>query len=202
MKRILPMLSLAAVLCGCASGSHWKGAAFAFAVPDDPPTPKGTERITELSRVSISPVFQSRSFTYRTGEDSFEQDPYAGFLISPERALAESIRAWMRSGGVFGRVLDPGSGITPNLIVEVSITDLYGDFRKPLQPVGNMALHMICYQVQNGTPQQVVFDRFCSHETPFVGKTPGALMGAWDADLREIMNQINSEYAKTSSNGR
>ena len=56
-----------------------------------------------VNRLSISPLFQSRSFTYRTAENTYEQDPYAGFLIPPEQALAESIRASMRASGVFGR---------------------------------------------------------------------------------------------------
>ena len=41
----------------------------------------------------MSPLFQSRSFIYRTAENTYEKDPYAGFMVSPERALAEPIRA-------------------------------------------------------------------------------------------------------------
>jgi hypothetical protein len=147
-------------------------------------------------------MFQSRSFTYRTGENSYEQDPYASFLVPPERALAEPIRAWMRAGGAFGRVVEPGSSITPTLFVEASVNELYGDFRKPSQPVGRMAIHFTCYEAADGEPRQIVFDRFCSHETPLARKTPSALMAAWDAALREIMNELTSEYAKTISQDR
>ena len=202
MRRLVPIMMLAVALCGCASGPNWKRQAFAFSLPADPPTTNATEKITGLSRVSISPIFQSRSFTYRTGENSYEQDPYAGFLIPPERALAESIRAWMRASGVYGCVVESGSGIVPNLMVEVSINELYGDFRNRSQPVATMGLHVMCYGIQDGLPRRIVFERFCSHETPLPQKTPRALMAAWDADLREIMNQINSEYAKTTSNNR
>jgi hypothetical protein len=41
-----------------------------------------------------------------------------------------------------------------------------------------------------------VLDKVCARETPLTGRTPGALMAAWDTDLREIMQEINSEYAK------
>jgi hypothetical protein len=106
----------------------------------------------------------------------------------------------MRASGVFGRVLDPGSGLTPNLIVEVSIDELYGDFRKPAQPVGTIALRFICYEMQEGTPHRIVFDKICTHQTPLTAKTGDALMVAWETDLREIMNEITSDYAKTSAN--
>jgi cholesterol transport system auxiliary component len=202
MKSVVLMLLAAAVLCGCASDPRWKRQVFAFSLPDDPPITNTQTNIVALSRVSISPLFQSRSFTYRTAENSYEQDPYAGFLIPPERALAESIRAWLRASGVFGRVAEPGSGLSPALVVEVSINGLYGDFRKASRPVGTMEIHFICYQLKDGAAGRVVLDKTCARETPLTRKTPDAVMAAWDADLREIMEEINSEYAKGNSNGR
>jgi len=199
MRGLTRILIVVIACCSCSSGPHWKRQGFAFSIPADPPTTNATETITALSRVSISPIFQSRSFTYRIGENSYEQDPYAGFLVPPERALAESIRAWMRLGATYGRVVDPGSGITPNMVVEVSITELYGDFRTPAQPTAAMGLRMMCYEIQDGAPRRIVLDKVCSHATPLERKTPGALMAAWDEDLREIMNEINSECAKAIS---
>ena len=155
--------------------------------------------LVALIRVSISPLFQSRSFTYRKAENTYEQDPYAGFLIPPERALAECIRAWLRATGTFGRVVDPGSGLAPTLVAEVSVNELYGDFRKASPPVGTMEIHFICYEVKDEVPGRIVLDKVCARETPMTRKTPGALMAAWDVDLSEIMEEINSAYAKANS---
>jgi len=202
MRSLALILLVTAILCGCASSPGWKRRAFAFSLPTEPPITNAQSDIVVLRRVSISPLFQGRSFTYRTGENSYEQDPYAGFLIPPERALAEPIRAWMRASGVFGRVVEPGSALTPTVVAEVSVNELYGDFRKASQPVGTMEIHFICYEVNDGTAGRIVLDKVCAHETPLTRKTPDALMGAWDADLREIMEEINSEYAKANSNNR
>lgn len=195
MRRVFPILIPAIIFCGCTSGPSWKSQSFAFSLPADPPTTNASEKVVALNRVSISPTFQSRSFTYRTGDNSYEQDPYAGFLIPPERALAESIRASMRSSGVFGRVVEPGSGIMPTVIVEASINELYGDFRQSSRPVGTMGIHIMCYEVQDGESRNIVFDKYFLQETALSRKTPAALMAAWDEDLLEIMNRINSEYA-------
>ena len=198
--RHLRLISLAAVvITGCETGPSWKRQSFAFSLPADPPTTNASDRVVALSRVSISPTFQSRSFTYRTGDNSYEQDPYAGFLIPPERALGESIRASLRASGVFGSVAEPGSGFMPTVIVEASINELYGDFRQASKPVGTMGIHIMCYEVLDGELRHIIFDKYCFQETALSRKTPGALMAAWDVDLREIMNQINSEYAKTNS---
>jgi cholesterol transport system auxiliary component len=202
MRNLAAILLAAASLCGCASDSVWKRQVFAFSLPADPSATIVETNIVSLNRVSISPLFQSRSFTYRKDENAYEQDPYAGFLIPPERALAEVIRAWLRGSGAFGRVVEPGSGLTPTLVAEISVTALYGDLRKASQPVGTMEVHFICYEVKDEAPGRIVLDKVCAHETPMTRKTPDALMAAWDTDLREIMEEINSAYAKANSNNR
>jgi hypothetical protein len=202
MRRLASLLLAAGIFFGCASDPKWKRQVFAFSLPAEPPITNAQTHIVALSRVSISPLFQSRSFTYRKAENTYEQDPYAGFLVPPERALAEPIRAWMRASGVFGRVVEPDSGLTPTLLAEVSITELYGDFRQASRPLGRMEIHFICYEVKDGDPGRIVLDRLCARETPLARRTPDALMTAWDTDLREIMEEIDSEYAKATSNAR
>ena len=199
MRRLAPIIFAAAILAGCASGPGWKLRVFAFSLPTDPPATNAQTNIVVLNRVSISPLFQSRSFTYRTAENAYEQDPYAGFLIPPERALGEPIRAWLRQGGEFGRVVEPGSGLIPTLVAEVSISALYGDFRNASQPLGTMEIHFMLYEVKDEVPGQIVLDKVCAHATPVARKTPDALMAAWDTDLREIMKEINSDYAKANA---
>src|SRR5438093_3760274 len=186
--RSLALIFLAVtILCGCASGPGWQRRVFAFSQPADPPTANAPANIVALSRVSISPLFQSRSFTYRTAENAYKQDPYAGFLIPPERALAEPIRAWMRASGVFGRVVEPGSGLTPTLVAEVSVNELYGDFRKTSQPVGIMEIHFTCYEVKDGSPGRIIVDKVSAHETPLARKKPDALMADLEADFSDIL---------------
>jgi hypothetical protein len=194
------MLIAISILAGCASGPNWTRRLYSLSLAEDPPMTNAPDSIVALNRVAISPLFQSRSFTYRTGENSYEQDPYAGFMISPERALGESIRASMRAGGIFGRVVEPGSSLIPTLAAEVFVTELYGDFRNSKQPVGKMEIHFLCYEVNDGSPRRIVLDKVYAHEEPLTTKSPGALVAAWDADLHDIMHKIESEYAKAYPN--
>jgi hypothetical protein len=113
--------------------------------------------------------------------------------------LGESVRASMRASGAFGRVVEPGSALIPAHVAEVSINELYGDFRNASQPVGRLEIHFVCYEVKDGAPGRVVLDKVCAHETPLARKTPDALMAAWDTDLHEIMKEINSEYMKAQN---
>jgi len=196
--RLRWLAFLALALVGCTSGSAWKRQVFAFSSPADPPAASEPTDSVALNHVSISPLFNQHSFIYRTAENAYEPDPYAGFLIPPERALAEAIRAWMRASGAFGRVLEPGSSLTPTLVAEVSVHELYGDFRHAAQPVAAMEIRFIFCEFKDGNPGRLVIDRVFARQTPFSQRTPGALMAAWDADLREIMEEIRSEYAKAN----
>jgi uncharacterized lipoprotein YmbA len=206
MKRsqqlgLVALLAGAVAMAGCGTNPVWKRQTFAFKTPEMPLAYFQTNLVA-LSRVTISPLFQSQSFTYRTAESTYEQDPYAGFLAPPDRLLAEAIRASLRSAGTFGKMVEPGSDLTPSLVVEVSINELDGDFRNPAKPEGAMAIHFTIYKENVDGPGSVLTDKMCAYQTPLADRSPAALMAAWNADLRQIMEQINSEYAKANINDR
>jgi len=197
----LALLALgAAALSGCASEAAWKRQSFSFALPADPPAAVSKTNVVALRRVTVSPLFQSRSFTYRTGENTYEHDPYAGFFVPPGRALEQPICAWLRVGGAFGCVVEPGTGLVPSLVAEVSVNELYGDFRKTARPAGVLEIHFMLYELNRGGPGRVLMDKVCARRAPMARAAPGALTAAWDADLRGIMADINSELKRLPLN--
>jgi cholesterol transport system auxiliary component len=199
---LVALLALASALCGCGTNPVWKVQTFAFSTPTDPPTSTSRTNVVALSRIEISPLFQARSFTYMTADDTYERDPYAAFVVPPDRALEGPIRVWMRNGGAFGRVMEPGSGLVPSVVVEVSVNELYGDLRKPDKPVGTMTIHFVVYELNADGPRRVLLDKIYTDQTPMARRTPAALMVAWDASLRKIMEEISSDYVKAHINDR
>jgi cholesterol transport system auxiliary component len=198
MRSFAPIAFAAAVLCGCSFDSKWSQQSFAFSVPEDPPAAHPPKSVIALTRVSVSPLFQGRSFTYRTGEDRYERDPYARFMAQPERAMGEAIRGWLGASGAFGRVLEPGGSLAPTLAAEATVNELCGDLRDPAHPVAVLQIRLIIYEVTESGPGAVLLDKTINRETPMAHKNPAALMAGWDADLREIMEQMISDYVKAS----
>ena len=190
----------AAALCGCSSESAWKSQSFAFALPVDPGAAATRTNVVALRRVTVAPLFQSRSFTYRTGENAYEHDPYAAFFIPPAQALEEPICAWLRASGAFGTVLEPGSGLTPSLVAEVAVNELYGDFRKSAAPAGALEIHFILYELARNGTGRVLLDKVCSHRTAIAKAAPTPLAAAWDEDLRTIMADINADLKRLPLN--
>ncbi len=198
MRIALSYMLAAAFFCGCGANPVWKRQTFAFSVPAAPPANGATTNVIALKRVSISPLFQSQSFTYEVGENAYEHDPYAGFLISPERAVAEAMRSWMRNSRAFGNLAEPGSALIPNVLVEATVTELCGDFRQPSHPGGVMEIHFVVYQADGGFAGRVLVNKTYSHESALARKTPTELMVAWETDLREILESLRADFAKAN----
>jgi ABC-type uncharacterized transport system auxiliary subunit len=190
----------AAALCGCGSDPVWKSQSFAFALPAETPAAGTRTNVVALRRVTVSPLFQSRSLTYRTAENTYEHDPYAGFFISPGRAIEQPICAWLRAGGAFGSVIEPGSGLNAPLVAEISVDELYGDFRKKAQPAGVLEIHFVLYEASRDGTGRVLMDKACVRRTPMAKASPAALAAAWDEALRAIMADINTELKRLPLN--
>jgi cholesterol transport system auxiliary component len=190
------LLTVAAFFLGCGSNPVWRQQTFALSVSGEAkPGPVATNTLA-LARVTVSPSFQSRSFTYRTEENTYEHDPYASFVASPEHTLAEAIRAGLRNDGVFGHIVEPGSGLTPSVLVEASVLKWDGDFRDAAHPVAELEIHFVIYQAGPDGPGRVLLDKTSAVRTPLAQRTPTALVAGWDQDLREIMGQISAEYRR------
>src|SRR5579862_3660736 len=85
------------LLTGCLARPHLDQQSFIFAAPP----PSGTKaapgvRVLGLRTLQVAAPFQDRAFVYRTGEFSYERDPYAEFLVPPAEGLASPVCGWLR----------------------------------------------------------------------------------------------------------
>ena len=81
--------------------------------------------------MAIAAPFEGRSLVYRTGEFSYLRDPYAEFLEPPAEELLAPMRGWLHNSGNFIALTEAGSALKPNTLVEISVSQLFGDFRQP-----------------------------------------------------------------------
>ena len=58
----------------------------------------------------------------------------AAFLDSPEQELLAPLRAGLCRQGDFSAVVETGSALKPDIIVEIDVSQLFGDFRQPGSP--------------------------------------------------------------------
>jgi uncharacterized lipoprotein YmbA len=182
------------LLCSCASRAHWKREAFALAAPSrETGSAVAHTNVLSLHRVTVSSLFDDQPLVYRTGENSYERDPYAEFLVPPNRMLEQCLRTYLRNGHVFADVLDPGSSLKPSYSMEVSATELYGDFRQPDKPFAVLQLRFLLYNTDHPNRGRVLWERELSKRLPLAHRTPAALVAGWNAGLQQIMEEVNTE---------
>ncbi len=186
---------LTLLLCGCASRSHshWKMQSFAIATPPSEPGSAAHTNILSLHRVTVSPLFEGQPFVYRTGENTYERDPYAGFFVSPNRMFEQSLRTSLGNGHAFEDVLDPGSSLKSSCSMEVSVSQLYGDFREPNHPFAVLQLHFLVFSTDPANRGHVLWQREFSRRLPISHRTPAALLAGWNEALQQIMTEVNAE---------
>jgi len=192
-------LTLTLLLCGCASRSPWKQESFALTIPFSGESGSAAHtNILALRRVTVATLFRDQPLVYRTGENSYEQDPYAEFLVPPDRMLGECLLNSLRDGHAFSEVLDPSSSFTSGCYLEVSVSQLYGDFRQTDKSFAVLQMHFILYSTEPANRERVLWQRDLSKSLPLTQRTPAALLAGWNNCLQQIMEEINLELSRKS----
>lgn len=195
MTSLLGLLSLAFVLGGCLTRPSIKTQTFAFTVPLTVATngaPKG--HVLSIRTLQIAPPFDGRSLVYRTGDFSYERDPYAEFLSSPAEELVHSISGILSAERCFSAVVGMGSAVTPDILAEMNISQLYGDIRVPGSPCAVLAMQVIFVKAKNGMPDKVILQRSYSRRIPVKSATAAAFMKGWNKALVEICAEAASDF--------
>ncbi|HXT11499.1 MAG TPA: ABC-type transport auxiliary lipoprotein family protein [Candidatus Angelobacter sp.] len=186
MKTIICILLLGAVaLGGCLSRPNLVKETFAFSSPKASTAETNEGPVIGIRQISVAPQFDGQSFTYRTGELSYERDPYAGFLVSPEESLAEPLREELRNSGAFRAVTEPDSQLKPDVELEISVPQLYGDFRDKARPVAVLQMRFLATKNTGGKPK-VLLQKDYVRKIPLSARTAAALMAGWNQALQQI----------------
>ena len=193
---VLLLLS-AFTFSGCLSRPSMKKQTFAFSVPATPVANETSGgHVLGIRTLQVAPPFEGRSFVYRTGEFSYERDPYAEFLGLPAEVLAGPVTELLRGDGCFSAVVKMGSAARPDTLIEINVSELYGDIRKSDSPGAVLAMQVILTEAKNGLPGKVLLQKNYSHRIPMKSTTPAALMAAWNEALVETFADIASDLRR------
>jgi cholesterol transport system auxiliary component len=197
MVRPIILIVLACLLGGCLSRPHLQTQTFVFGLPTAPPSNPNpalkSHRVVAIRSLRVAAPFDGRSLVYRTGENSYQADPYAEFLVSPSESILLPIRSRLRETGSFEDVVEPGSARKPNTMAEIAVLQLYGDFRRSGEPAAQLMIRFVLLDSPNGVPGNAIFQREYSRRIPLKTRTAPALMAGWDEALAQILDQLNSD---------
>lgn len=170
---------------------------FAFSAPAIAGTNVvASDRVLGIRNLQIAAPFEGRPLVYRTGEFSYVRDPYAEFLESPAEELMVPVRGGLRGSGNFNAVVESGSALKPDTLVEISVSQLFGDFRQPEHPSAILTMRFVFFDAPNGVPENEILEQEYSRSIPLSAPTSAALMEGWNQALVEILTEVSSDFAR------
>jgi ABC-type uncharacterized transport system auxiliary subunit len=198
LVRWLLMLLPGMVLTGCLSRPALVQQTFALQTSHSagPVAPK-SNAVLALREVEVSPLFAGRDFVYRTGPNEYEVDPYAAFLISPSHTLAIALRGGLGATGAFKDVVEPESQLRADIDLEIHVTELYGDFRKPGPPAAVFSLRALFFEAGSKTAHQPFLEKDYTRRVQLPKQTAAALAAAWDQGLSAIVGEVAADFTAT-----
>ena len=115
--------------------------------------------------------------------------------------MTAPVRAWLRGAGGFSAVVERGSALTPGTLVEINVTRLFGDFRRPEHSAAVMALQFVFLDAPNGVPEKPLFQKEYSRNLSLSAPTAAALMAGWNQAMADILAEVASDLRHSEAGG-
>jgi len=156
----------------------------------NPPNPDGP--VVQIQLFRASPGFSSSEFVYRTGELTYESDPYNAFFTLPSDQIRAVTSQWLQDSGKASALLDRSSRLRPTNIIEGNLIALYGDFADEENPLAVMEVEFLLMDIRPLEPR-IIFSKTYREEIPITESTPQALVIGWDEALKKILSSLTDD---------
>lgn len=158
--------------------------------PDSaPPAPRG--RVLLVRTVQAGPGLETRGLAALQADGSVKTEFYETWSVPPAEGAEASLREWLAASGRFAAVLNPGSRMTADLVLEATLTALIAD---PGKGIARAALSVVVLD-QRGGGTRVLAQRMIQAEAPLAGTDAPARVAAMKAALAEVLAQAETTLA-------
>jgi ABC-type uncharacterized transport system auxiliary subunit len=157
-------------------------------------------RVLGIRTLQVAAPFEGREFVYRTGEFSYDRDAYAEFMVPPAEGLVFPICRWLRETGAFKAVIEASSALNPDTLVEIHVSQLYGDFRPSESATAVLSIRFVFFDAPNGVPAKVILQREYSRNIPLKARTAAALIEGWNQALAQILDLAALDFGLADAN--
>jgi cholesterol transport system auxiliary component len=190
--RLLLTATFAGCLVACAIGRPLPAVTTYNIEPPVAKTELAASRHSErlqVQQVRVAAPYDRLSLVYRMSEVRYVSDPYHAFLADPGPLLCDRIAEWLSEAGLFKAVSGPGDAASAPLVLEATVTELYGDFRPGAEPAAVMSVEFALID-QTSAHQRVIYQRSINRRIRVVSDSPEALVGGYGSALGEILSQL------------
>jgi cholesterol transport system auxiliary component len=164
----------------------------------DPPfevRPSAVPRLPQSLRVGsvrVAATYAGSGLVYRLDDVRYVTDAYHVFGADPGAMLDSRMADWLGRTGPFSNVVPPGSTQPAPYVLEVTVGDLYGDFREGLAPAAVVSMQFILID-QASPRQKVAYERTIVSRVKLPKASPDALVRGYGTAIAEILLQVATD---------
>ncbi|MET0499468.1 MAG: ABC-type transport auxiliary lipoprotein family protein [Steroidobacteraceae bacterium] len=147
-----------------------------------------------MGNVRVAAPFAGNELIYRFSDVRYASDPYHAFAADPGSMLGGKIAEWLDRTDGFSVVAQPRSARAAPYVLEVSVTELYGDFRAGQPPAAVLSMQFALID-QTGARSKLQYERSISQTVPLPQASPEALVRGYGTALAAILGQVASELS-------
>lgn len=151
--------------------------------------PRG--RVLLVRTIQAGPGLEARGLATLQPDGSVKTEFYETWSVPPAEGVEASLRAWLTASGRFTAVLNPGSRMNADLILESTLTALVAD---PGKGVARAAMSLVVLD-QRGGATKVAGQRMLTAEAPLNGTDAPARVAAMRAALGQVLAQVEAALA-------
>jgi cholesterol transport system auxiliary component len=150
--------------------------------------------VLRIRRFRVLPPYEGERFVYRTGDLTYESDYYNRFLLDPSSMITEEVGQWLVDSGLFRSGVDFAEYEGPTYILEGSVTALYGDYSRGIQPKAALQIEFFLSEDDSGH-LTIVFHKRYRREVPLKGMKPQDLVKEWNEALKDILTDLEGDLS-------
>lgn len=158
--------------------------------PERAAAPAGRGRAVAVRRVSVAAPFDGRELVYRTGAYRLERDPYAILAAPPAALLAEAIRRHLSQAGFVHEAGAASEAQGNDLLMDVDVRELSGDFVHPEQPAGVI---VVAFEISPAGAPAPLFRKAYARRMVLRHRTADAVVTAWNQGLAEMLLELERD---------
>jgi cholesterol transport system auxiliary component len=196
-SRIFWIAGVALTLTACSFGRPMSQARTYIV---DPPIgiAQSVKRRPETLRVGfvrVAAPYAGSALVYRLDDVRYETDPYNVFVADPGAMLGSQMADWLQRTGPFSHVMTPGSGPPAPYVLEVTVGELYGDFRAGGPPAAVVSVQLVLIE-QTSVRPRVIYEQAIASRVPLQKASPDALVRGYGAALAEILSKAAAQLSE------
>lgn len=152
--------------------------------------------VLRIAKFRMSPAFTGKGFIYKKNEITYDTDFYNEFLVSPDIMLAEVVRKWFDSSGLFKRVTCSPGHFKEKFILEGAVTAMYGDYSNKKTPIAVLNIQFFLIK-DSGLSYHMILRKNYNKQIIVKTNKTNSLVKGWNQLLTEMLSDFQSEIFNT-----